>query len=152
MWSSQYQDYVKQLVETNRKEYPYYIAHTCTYWGSVNNYNKPSFKVYFSKEPITANDMYTYTLSGDSCVYSVIGGNANSNGSSRRVSFAPASGVISVDDYEFVYTNAEFTTASIQPDITASSSVSSSHFDGVSLILLVILLTAFVAKFLRGRI
>lgn len=60
MWSDSYRDYVKQLVITNRDEYPYYIAHTCSYWGISNSSSYPSFKVYLSKEPITASGLYNY--------------------------------------------------------------------------------------------
>lgn len=149
MWSDSYRDYVKQLAESNRGEYPYYIAHTCTYWGVNNSSAYPSFKVYFSKEPITATDLYTYVLPSNSLVYSVIGGSANNNYHSQRVSTSQYSGRLVVDDYEFIYSNAEYNTNAVQPDILSTVNVSQAHFDGVSLILLIVLLTSVVVKLIR---
>lgn len=149
MWSDSYRDYVKQLVISNRNEYPYYIAHTCTYWGVSSSASYPAFKVYFSKEPITANGLYSYVCPTDTVVYSVIGSNANSNYHTSRVSTSKYSGALNIDNYEFVYTNAEFTGATVQPDVLASTDIQQSHFDGVSLILLVILLGTLVAKLVK---
>lgn len=149
MWNDSYKDYVKELVKTNYKEYPYYIAHTCTYWGINNTAVYPSFKVYFSKEPIQANDLYNYTLKGDSLCYSVIGGNGNQNYHDSRVTTANALGNVKINDYEFIYTNAEFTGSTVQPDILATTSVSQSHFDAVGLIILAILLGSVVVKILK---
>lgn len=149
MWSDSNRDYVKSLIETNRGEYPYYIAHTCTYWGINNSSSLPSFKVYFSKEPIRASGLYTYVLPSDTLVYSVVSGNANSNYHNVRVSVSRASGSFSVDSYEFIYTNAETAAETVQPDLLATSSVRQSHFDGVSLIILVILLASIFVKLIR---
>lgn len=150
MWSDSNRDYVSALVKSNRGEYPYYLAHTCTYWGISNTGAYPTFKVYFSKEPITASSLYNYVLPSDTLVYSVIGGNANSNYHSTRVTATVTSGKLNINDYEFVYTNAESTTATIQPDILADTAVTQSHFDGVSLVLLIVVLASVVVKLIRG--
>lgn len=149
MWNDSYRDYVKTLIESNRGEYPYYVAHTCTYWGYDNTSEMPSFKVYFSKEPIIATDLYTYVLPSDSMVYSVVGGNANRTYNNQRVTTSSYSGNLTINEYEFIYSNAEYSTNTIQPDILATTSVSQSHFDGVSLILLVLLLGAVVVRLFR---
>ena len=149
MWSDSNRDYVKQLVETMHKEYPYYLAHTCTYWGLSNSQSYPTFKVYFSKEPITVIDLYTYQLPSDSVVYNVRSGNANSNYNDERITIYQAGGRVKIEDYEFIYTNAESETVTVQPDILATTNVTQSHFDGVSLIMLVILLSAVVAKIIK---
>lgn len=149
MWSDSYRDYVLQLVESNRGEYPYYIAHTCTYWGINNTSSLPAFKVYFSKQPITATGLYSYVLPSDSMVYSVVGGSANNNYHSQRVTTSQYSGRLDVDNFEFIYSNAEYSSNSIQPDILATNNVSQAHFDGVSLILLIVLLTSVVVKLIR---
>lgn len=151
MWSDSYRDYVKSLVESNRDDYPYYVAHTCTYWGVSSSSAYPSFKVYFSKKPITADDLYTYVFEDTAMVYSVIGSNANSNYHDSRVSVGYLSGnKLKVDNFEFIYSNAEYKTVSIQPDILETSGVSQSHFDGFGVVLLVVLLAALVARLLRG--
>lgn len=149
MWSDSYKEYVKSLVESNRGEYPYYVAHTCTYWGVSNSSSLPSFKVYFSKDPITATDIYTYVLSDNSMVYSVVGGNATSNYHNQRVTTSSYSGTLVINDYEFIYSNAEYSTRSIQPDILATTNVTQSHFDGVSLIILAVLLGTIVSRLVR---
>lgn len=151
MWSEVNKDYVEELILTNRSEYPYYVATTCTYWGSYNDYNRPSFKVYFSKEPITANGLYNFLFKDTAVVYSVISNNANTNSNNARVQIGSISGSLVVDEYEFVYTNAQFNTVSIQPDILSTNLVTQSHFDGVSLILITILLSLIVAKLLKGK-
>lgn len=150
MWSDSYRDYVAAMVKSNRGEYPYYIAHTCTYWGISNSGSYPAFKIYFSKEPITANGLYNYVLPSDTLVYSVIGGNANNNYHNARVTATVTRGNLKIEDYEFVYTNAESTIATIQPDILADTNVTQSHFDGVSLVLLIVVLASVVVKLIRG--
>lgn len=149
MWSDSYKEYVKSLVESNRGEYPYYVAHTCTYWSYDSSADMPSFKVYFSKDPITATDIYTYILSDNSMVYSVIGSNASRNYSDQRVTTSSYSGTLVINDYEFIYSNAEYSTRSIQPDILATTNVTQSHFDGVSLIILAVLLGTIVSRLVR---
>lgn len=151
MWSEVNKEYVKELIITNRNEYPYYVATTCTYWGSYSDYNRPAFKVYFSKEPITANGLYNFVFKDPAVVYSVISNNANTNSNNARVQIGSFSGSLNVDEYEFVYTNAQFNTVSIQPDILSTNLVTQSHFDGVSLILITILLGTIVAKLVKGK-
>lgn len=149
MWSDSYRDYVKQLVITNRDEYPYYIAHTCTYWGISNSSSYPSFKVYLSKEPISASGLYNYVLPDDTLVYSIVGSNANSNHYNDRVTTTVTKGNLAIDEFEFVYSNAEYSTSTVQPDILASTDVSQSHFDGVGLVILIVLLASIVFKLMR---
>lgn len=152
MWNASYESYVKQLVLSNKNEYPYYIAHTCTYWNTTNSSALPAFKVYFSKEPISATGEYTYVFKGDTVCYSVVGGNATNNYHNERVQISNVNNNnLYINDYEFIYTNAEFSSYSVHPDVMATSNVTSSHFDGVSLILIVILLVAQLVRFLRGN-
>lgn len=117
MWNSANESYLKYLVETNRKEYPYYVAHTCTYWNITNSSALPTFKVYFSKEPITAGSLYDYKIPNDSLCYSVVAGNANNNYHNARLTAVAYSGNLSIDEYEFIYSNAEYSSVTVQPDI-----------------------------------
>ena len=151
MWSEVNKEYVEELILTNRSEYPYYVATTCTYWGSYSDYNRPAFKVYFSKNPITANGLYNFVFKDTAVVYSVISNNANTNSNNARVQISKINGSITIDEFEFVYTNAEFKTETIQPDILSTNLVTQSHFDGVSLILITILLGTIVAKLVKGK-
>ena len=144
MWSEIYHDYVEELVLTNRAEYPYYVAHTCSYWGTSSSASQPSFKVYFSKEPITASSLYSYRFTGDSVCYSVVGGNASTTYSGARVTVTNYSGNLTINNYEFIYSNAEYSTQTVMPDIIATNAVTQAHFDGVSLIVLCVMLGAVV--------
>lgn len=151
MWNDSYRDYVKAVVETSHDEYPYYMAHTCTYFGTGSTVGQPAFKIYLSKEPITANGLYTYLLPADTLVYSVIGVNAgvNNNSPRVRVTSTTVDGTVGVNEYEFVYSNAEYSGNSVQPDLLAASAATQNHFDAFSLILLVILLGALVVKLFK---
>lgn len=151
MWSDSYRDYVKQLVLTNRAEYPYYVAHTCTYLGSTSSYDQPNFKVYFSKEPITATSLYNYSLPSGSICYNVIGGNGNNNYHSARMSVVNASSNISINNYEFIYSNAEYSTNSIQPDILATNEVTRADYQGTTAIIITVLLAVILFKLFGGK-
>lgn len=151
MINDSYKDYIEHLIKTNRGEYPYYVAHTCTYWGVNNSYSMPSFKVYFSKEPITATGLYTYICPSDTLVYNIIANNGNSNYHNQRVTTTNFNGNLNIDEYEFVFSNAEAQTESItlQPDLLSTVNVQQSHFDSAVLILLVVLLASVVVKIIR---
>ncbi len=150
MWNESYKQYVKDLVLSNRGEYPYYLAVTNTYIGNGYNTEYPAFKVYFSKEPITASGLYSYKLPADSIVYTVIGSNANDNYHSKRVTTSTASGNLDINNYEFVYTNAEFTGNTIQPDIMATNNVKEGTFQGFAWLLFVLLLANIVVRLVRS--
>lgn len=149
MWSAINSEYVKQLVLSNQDEYPYYMAHTVTNLGTGSNSNTVTFKVYFSKEPITASGLYNYVLPSDSVLYSVCANTASSNYYNARVSTSAAGGNVAVNSYEFIYTNAEFSGNSIQPDITATAAVTQSHFDGFGVLLACILLSTVFYRLIR---
>lgn len=144
-------EYAKQLIESNRGEYPYYILSTNTNISDSYDYQAATFKIYFSDKPITANGRYSFSFQGDVVVYSVISSNASKQYHSERVQISSYNSTsLTVNNYEFVYTNAEFKTGSIQPDVLATASVAQSHFDSVSIILLVVLLSSVVFRILRG--
>lgn len=149
MWSDSYRDYVEKIVKTNLDEYPYYVAHTCTYWDLANSSAYPAFKVYLSKEKITSTGLYTYQLPADSICYNVVGGNANRTYHDERITITSASGRLTVDEYEFLYTNAESNSYTVQPDILSTTEVTKSHFDGLGLCILIVLLGVLVFKIVR---
>lgn len=151
MWSDSNRDYVKQLVLTNREEYPYYVAHTCTYWDVTNSSSLPAFKVYFSKEPIIASSLYDYKISANSLCYSVVSSNANKNYHNMRVTATAYSGNLSINEYEFIYSNAEYSAVTVQPDVTVTDSVSRADYQGVNFIIIAVLLGVIVYKLIRGR-
>ena len=150
MWSDVNTNYVKNLVLSNRTEYPYYMAQTVTHIGTGSNYNYVTIKVYFSKEPITSSNGYTYKLPADSICYSIIGGNGSNYSQNQRVTVSNVSGNVTVEKYEFIYTNAETQTYAIHPDVTATNTVTQSHFDASSCLILIVLLASFIIRIIKG--
>ena len=150
MWSEINNEYVKQLVLSNRNEYPYYLAQTVTSIESGSNYNSPTIKVYFSKEPITCNNAYSYTLPAKSICYSIVGGNGSRYSKDARTTITNISGRVNIAEYEFVYTNAEFTTYTIHPDITATNTVTQSHFQAGIALIIILLLATFTIRIFKG--
>lgn len=152
MWSEVNNDYVKQLVLAQRANgYPYYIAHTVTNVSGYGNSNAVSFKVYFSDKPIKGTGLCSFEFSGDVVCYSVVSANANSNYYAQRVTTTDYSGTtLSVNNYEFIYTNAAFEGSSVQPDIALTPSISKADFQGVSIVLIVVLLSIVTYKLIRG--
>lgn len=153
MWSEVNNDYVKQLVLTQRANgYPYYIAHTVTNVNGYSNNNAVSFKVYFSDKPIKGTGLCSFEFSGGGVVcYSVVSANANSNYYAQRVTTSGYSGTtLNVNNYEFIYTNAAFEGSSVQPDIALTPSISKADFQGVSIVLIVVLLSTVTYKLIRG--
>ena len=151
MWSDINTNYVKDLVLSNRNEYPYYMAQTVTTVGtSGSNYNAVTIKVYFSKEPITSTNGYTYKLPAGSICYSIIGANGSNYSQNQRVTVSNVSGNITVAQYEFIYTNADMQTYTMHPDVTATNAVTQSHFDGASILILILLLANFTIRIFKS--
>ena len=150
MLSEVQRDYVKSIYNANCREYPYYLAYSDTYIGSgYADYNNPDLVVILSKEPIIANSKYNYTIPSNSLKYSVITRNASNQYHSERVVTSQINGDVSVDNYEFVYTNAEFTGISLQPDLFYNE-VRQDVFNGVSIALLIVLSTILFIKIVKG--
>ena len=115
MFSDAQQGYIASLVASMRDEYPYYIAYSDFRYG---NYENASIYVIFSKEKIKSRGLYSYEVSSG-IKYSLITNNYSSynTNTARTVVTSFNGGVVTVPVYEFVYTNAEFSTSSVQPDI-----------------------------------
>lgn len=133
MFSTAQEQYLKSLVPTMVDAgYPYYIAYTYTNtnnsgWGYTAT---PDLYVVFSKQPITANGGYSYTVPANSVRYVIRTGNyssSNTANNSSRVLTETFSGSLSVDVYEHIYTNAEFAGVALQPDFGYESGVYSSY-------------------------
>lgn len=115
MFSDAQQGYIAALVANMRDEYPYYIAYSDFRYG---DYENASIYVIFSKEKITSRGLYSYEVPAG-VRYSLITNNYSSYNpnSARTVVNSFSGGVVTVPVYEFVYTNADFTSSSVQPDI-----------------------------------
>lgn len=115
MFSDAQQGYISALVANMRDEYPYYIAYSDFRNG---NYDSPSVYVIFTKEKIIAKGLYSYEVSSG-VKYSLITSNYSSynTNTARTVVNSFNGGVVTIPIYEFIYTNAEFSSSSVQPDI-----------------------------------
>ena len=115
MFSDAQQGYIASLVASMRDEYPYYIAYSDFRYGSYEN---ASIYVIFSKEKIISRGLYSYEVP-TGVKYSLITNNYSSynNNTARTLVTSFNGGVITVPIYEFIYTNAEFSGSSVQPDI-----------------------------------
>ena len=117
MFSDAQQRYIASLVATMREDYPYYISYSDFRYCSSD---VPSIYVIFSKDKITASDMYTFSVPSG-VRYAIYTNNYSSYSSNpaRHSVTAYNGGYLSVPVYEFVYTNAVFSTYSVQPDVNS---------------------------------
>lgn len=118
-------EYVKSLVPTMRKSgYDYYIAYTDTVRDSSNPVD---LYILFSKDEITANSLYSYSVPAGSVTYRVITNNASFSSSSNKDSRVNVSAFtgnsLNIDSFEHVYSNAKYSGYSLQPDITKGNEV-----------------------------
>lgn len=150
MFSEVQRNFIQQLVLANKSKMPYYIAYTNSNISQVGGYDNVSFFVIISDEPIVASNQYRYTISGNSQRFAVRSGNASYNYHSERVQLLSSPTTLDIDNYEFVYTNAEFTGVSLQPDLLITTGVQQSHFDGISIALLIIIVSVLFYKIIRG--
>lgn len=115
MFSDAQQRYIAALVANMRAQYPYYLAYSDFRYGDSET---ASIHVIFSKEKITSRGLYSYEVPSG-VKYSLITSNYSSynTNTARTVVNSFSGGVVNVPFYEFVYTNADFTSSSVQPDI-----------------------------------
>lgn len=149
MWSATTESYVKQLVLTMRKEYPYYVAHTIS--GTSGN-DTVTTKVYFSTEKIATTGLYSYNMPSGSVCYDLVTGNYSDRYDNvARVSTNAFSGNLNINRWEFVYTNAEFQSYTIQPDITAERGLTNETFQGFGFVLVGAMLVVFFSGWFTRR-
>ena len=152
MFSDAQTTYLRGLVTDLRAEgYLYYLAFQQYNSGYSNN--APDLIVYFSKDEIYADGLYTYTIMRDSLKYSVRTGNAYSSDQSERVQVETvelAQINLSVPSYNHISTNATFLTGSVrQPDLLPE--VKSYETSGAMCLVLCVtlLFSAFIHLFRR---
>lgn len=118
MFSTNQLTIMKSLVAQMRdRGYPYYLA--------VQNVNSSEYYdydmfIYFSDEEINSLSQYLYTLPVNAIKYSIRSGNASSSHPENRIDISHLSSEtsLSIDRYQFVSTNAKFSTSFIVPDYT----------------------------------
>lgn len=120
MFSTAQLDMINGLVAPMRDEgYLYYVAIT----DNLRTTNtEPDLYIYFSKEEIFATDLLQYHIPNNSVLYSIRtsnGSSYNNTGARIEVSDVELSRELTVDEVEFVSTNATFTElVPVQPDFT----------------------------------
>ena len=116
MFSALQVEYLQSMAHTMREQgFPYYLA--VTQWRSV--VTQPNMVVYFSRNPIIATGMYSYTIN-TAVRYSI-----NFSAFNNTTNTGPRFTVTDVGNvtrafatHEFIYTNADFGTMTrVQPDI-----------------------------------
>ena len=145
MFSTAQQAYIDAILPTYAKDgYKYYVVYSDTVSNSGYYYSaNPDLYAVFSKKPITAKNGYTYSIQDDSILVSLRTGNYSSNSnavnSSRVVVTDYAAGTLTVAQYEHIYTNAEFTGHTLQPDYyLASGGETNVQIESISFILLIV--------------
>lgn len=125
IFSTVQKDFLESFIPTLRsKGYSYYVAYTNTNVNNTwNSSAQPDLYIVASSDKITASSGYRYTCQSGSVRYSVRTANystSNNAVNSDRVTSSNYSGVFTVNAYEHIYTNAEFTGSTLQPDILYS--------------------------------
>lgn len=153
MFSTAQQAYIESLIPTYAKEgYRYYVVHTDTNTGYYNS--DPDLQFYFSKSKISAESAYSFRLPDDFVSVSVRSGNYSSNSSNARVTVESVSSArtVRIDQYEHIYTNAEFSGETLQPDISLSlRGETNVALQTVSFVLIVILIVSLLRRIIFRR-
>lgn len=153
MISQQIIDFAKNIVNGDNG-YDYYLLYSNSNISGSYWYDEPSAYLVVSDKPIVANSRYNYSVSGNSATYSIITNNASDRYKSERISVTTASHskTVDINNYEFVYTNAEFESVAVQPDFNATRSVTAPQFQGFSLIIGGAILLALITRMFKwGR-
>ena len=157
MFSTNQIEYVKTLLPTYANQgYKYYIAYTNN--DNTNYYStNPDLYVIFSKDKITASDGYNYSVNPEETVIiSIRTGNYSSSTSadnSERVLVNQyVNETLFIDEWEHIYTNAEFTGHTLQPDYNLiSGGETNVRLEAITFVLLVSLLITVGSKLFRRR-
>lgn len=139
------QEYIKDLILTYREQdYEYYLVYSVYYRYSVDD--RPDFYIVFSKDEITTQDGYTYTLPSDRVALAL---RRSPDDSELSIESVSVSGTVRIDNGVFCYTNSTNTGTVIQPDIIAERGVPSEAFYGVSICFGVVLAVVCVSRVWR---
>lgn len=115
MFTDAQQRYIASLVASMRKDYPYYLAYSDFKSSSSDS---PQIYIIFTKEKIKGVSMYEYSVPSG-VRYAIRTNNYSTyySNDSRHTVSAYSGGSLSIPVYEWIYTNSEFSSYSIQPDI-----------------------------------
>lgn len=109
-------DVLEALVARMRaEEYSYYLCHQNLLTGTNNDYD---MIIYFSKDQITGETGYKYSVPADSLCYRIRSGNASTYNNEDRMTVEnlTQSSTVDISEAFHISTNAVFMTSEIQPD------------------------------------
>lgn len=157
MFSTNQIEYVRTLLPTYAKQgYKYYIAYTNN--DNSNYYStNPDLYVIFSKDEIRATDGYNYELNPEtSVIISIRTGNYSSSSSAdnseRVVVNQYVNETLFIDEWEHIYTNAEFTGHTLQPDYNLiSGGETNVRLEAITFVLLISVFITVFSKLFRRR-
>jgi len=148
MFSAIQTEYIRAQAETMRAQgYPYYLAVT----QYRANTTSPDMLMYFSKNPITAQNMYAYTIN-TGLIYQINSSAYSTTNTGPRFTVGTVGNTtLSFSTYEFIYTNATWGTAAIstQPDIMLQGRNQINAAGIISFVLLIALFFALFSRILR---
>lgn len=149
MFSTNQIEVTQTLVNTMRQQgYKYYVAYTNTNTSSGWNSYVEDLYIVFSKSEITATSGYSYVVPADSLHYAIRTGNYSSSSSAvnnERYVVSYYEGVLNIDVYEHIYTNAEFgESILVMPDINyRGAGEQYEKTNGIGLVVTAVLLFVF---------
>lgn len=141
MFSTQQLEVVKSVTNTAyTKGYKYYVAYTHTNTNSGYYYTvDPDLYIIVSMDKIEAESGYSYTCSENSLVYTCRTVNYSTSqyavNTDRIVVDDYLAGSVVIPAYEHVYTNAEYGSYSIMPDILQEGGQRDVYLNSSSVIL-----------------
>lgn len=142
-------DYCKNIIATNRKEYPYYVLASNTNWDSYS-YSEPVVYIYLAKDEIKSNGTYSYILPAGSRRLGVLSYNASNNNHGQRVINTAYAGALTVNEYEWVYTNVDTGTITAVPDLIDTFPATNTCFTAIGIIISILLVTNLVIRLVRS--
>lgn len=142
-------DYCKNIIATNRKEYPYYVVASNTNFNSYS-YTEPVVYIYLAKDEIKSNGSFSYVLPAGSRRLGVVSNNASERYNGQRVTNSSYAGALTVNEYEWVYTNADTGTITAVPDLVDTFPATNTCFTAIGIIISILLVTNLVIRLVRS--
>lgn len=115
MINSELKSYCEGVISYHSKDYPYYVMTTNTIVSNNSYSNQYGATIYLSTNKPTVNSQFSFN-SDEWLVITVYVQNANYNDYSPRVVVRSASGNITIDNWEYLYSNieSEYTFSAVQ--------------------------------------
>lgn len=142
-------EYCKNIIATNRKEYPYYVVASNTNFNSYS-YTEPVVYIYLAKDEIKSNGSFSYVLPAGSRRLGVVSNNATERYNGQRVTNTAYAGALTVNEYEWVYTNADTGTITAVPDLVDTFPATNTCFTAIGIIISILLVTNLVIRLVRS--